>query len=919
MTLANPVKEGRFVLIDGSSLFYRAFYALPDLTNSKGEHTNAIHGFASMLVGIIQEFKPQYLGVAFDKGRRTFRNKIFADYKGTRDKTPEELLVQIPLLKELVAAYGLPFLELDEYEADDIIGTIAVKAAAHKYDTIVVTGDKDALQLIRPNLRVAMTKKGISEHRLYDEALFTEEYGIAPIVMIDLKGLMGDSSDNIPGVPKVGIKTGTKLLQKYGTLEAVLDNASNVSGKKLQESLAIYRDQALLSKTLATIELGVPNIEFDPEHFIPTPDSERMRAFCVRYDLNSAWRAFERLVGKAADIKPDKAVADSRSKSKTYSIEGALFSDEELAVTTSADSEQSDILRVNTAGIIEAMRNAYLIGVTGEFDGKLPDRRLVALAVTTLEKDKDNSSIVKQAWITADDSGYAKAMEIIGSVATDNESKKSLSIAELKSFYHAGVLENEAVNCLEIALADYLIQPENNRRDYRRMAMTYLQELNEETSFTDSSQRLLYESALLTRLYNPVKNTLTAKALDKLYSDMELPLVRVLARMELAGIKVNRQRLEELLHSMNEWIASIEQDIYSLAGGEFNINSPKQLGEILFEKLGLQGTKKTKSGYSTNAEVLESLQYQHPIVGRILDYRRLAKLRSTYLEGIVELIIPPNDRVHTSFNQMVTATGRLSSSDPNLQNIPVRTEEGRAIRTLFEPGDGYDALLSADYSQIELRLLAHMSGDPTFIDAFCKNQDIHARTASEVFGVPLEEVSAEERRRAKAVNFGIVYGISDFGLSRDLHISKKEAADYIEGYFTRYSGVKDFLDKTVELAHTYGYVTTIFGRRRDLAAINSRNYLQRSLAERMAMNTPIQGSAADIIKLAMIAAAKALDEAGLKSHMLLQVHDELVLEITNEEYEQVAKILKQTMENVIKLSVPLVIDIHYGANWAEAK
>lgn len=871
-------KQKRFLVLDGSSLIFRAFYALPpDLSDSHGQPTGAIFGFSNMLTKLIAEQQPDLMALAFDKSRHTFRTERYADYKGTRDKTPEELLSQFPLLREFAANMGIPFLEKDNYEADDIIGTLATQAAAEGYDVRVVTGDRDALQLVRPNLRVLLTKKGISELKDYDTAAFEEEYGFEPLKLIDLKGLMGDTSDNIPGIPGVGPKTASKLLLAYGSVENVLAHVEDVSGKKLKERLMEYADQARLSKELATIELHVPEIEFVEADYRIQPDMEKMQAFCDAHELRAVWRNFERLYGPAELALDLGDTGDAAAQDLSYDLW------DEAAIKAAAE--------------------APYLAVSGIFSGLAPFASLEGLAVVA------GPDAEKAGFVPKDSAAFPALLNLL-------ESEKQAAVFGLKRYDQAGVRGQN--DFFDIELAAYLLEPERSKYALPELSQKYLQEMAPE-SFADERSRAVWEAKTISRLYPLLGAKLEEEELTHLMKTVELPLVEVLAAMEQNGVYVNRAHLAEKTEEVADRLQTIEQSIYEMAGHTFNLNSPKQLGTVLFEELDLPVRKKTKTGYSTNAEVLESLRLEHPIVEQILAYRLWSKLKSTYLDGITGLIRTDTGRVHTSFNQTVTATGRLSSSDPNLQNIPVRTEEGRMIRALFEPGEGYDYLLSADYSQIELRLLAHMSGDENFIDAFKRGQDIHARTAAEVFGIPLEEVTPELRRHAKAVNFGIVYGISDFGLARNLHISRKEAGDYISRYFERYPGVRAFMDKVVAEAHETGYVTTMFGRRRELPAIKSRNFNQRMLAERMAMNTPIQGTAADVIKLAMIAAYHRLKEAGVKSRILLQVHDELVLEVVESELDVVQAILRESMEQVVELSVPLIIDIHWGRNWAEAK
>lgn len=871
-------KQKRFLVLDGSSLIFRAFYALPGLSDSHGQPTGAIFGFSNMLTKLMAEQQPDLMVLAFDKSRHTFRTERYADYKGTRDKTPEELLSQFPLLREFAANMGIPFLEKDNYEADDIIGTLATQAAAKGYDVRVITGDRDALQLVRPNLRVLLTKKGISEIKDYDTAAFEEEYGFEPLKLIDLKGLMGDTSDNIPGVPGVGPKTASKLLLAYGSVENVLAHVGEVSGKKLKENLQTYADQARLSKELATIELHVPDLAFAEEDYRIQPDMEKMQAFCDDHELRAVWRNFERLYGPA-ELALDLDGGENGVAAQDLSYD--LW--DEAAVKTAA-------------------RAPYL-AVSGIFSGLAPFASLEGLAVVA------GPDAEKAGFVARDSAAFPALLQLL-------ESDQQAVVFGLKRYDQAGLRGQKAF--FDVELAAYLLEPERSKYALSELSQKYLQEAAPE-SFDDEKAQAVWEAKAISRLYPLLGAKLEEEKLTHLMDTIELPLVEVLAGMEQNGVYVNRAHLAEKTEEVAGRLQTIEAAIYEMAGHDFNLNSPKQLGVVLFEELGLPVRKKTKTGYSTNAEVLESLRLEHPIIEQILAYRLWSKLKSTYLDGIAGLIRTDTGRVHTSFNQTVTATGRLSSSDPNLQNIPVRTEEGRMIRALFEPGEGYDCLLSADYSQIELRLLAHMSGDENFIDAFKRGQDIHARTAAEVFGIPLDEVTPELRRHAKAVNFGIVYGISDFGLARNLHISRKEAGDYISRYFTRYPGVRAFMDKVVAEAHETGYVTTMFGRRRELPAIKSRNFNQRMLAERMAMNTPIQGTAADVIKLAMIAAFRKLKEAGLKSRILLQVHDELVLEVKESELETVQAILHEAMEHVVSLSVPLSIDVHWGRNWAEAK
>ena len=871
------------MILDGSSLLFRAFYALPPLTSPQGEYTNAVHGFSNMLVKLMQDYKPDRMAVAFDKSRHTFRTEMYAEYKGTREKTPEEFSSQVPIFREFLDAWGIPFLALDNYEADDIIGTIASSAAEKgDFDVLIVTGDRDALQLIRRDVKVLYTKKGISNIVVFDEDSFRELYGFSPIRLIDLKGLMGDSSDNIPGVPGIGEKTAKKLLIEYGSLEGVYEHLNEISGKKLKERLLEHQDQAELSKRLATIDCNAP-IHVDYEEYVITPDKKRFVSFCQRYGLNSAKKGFEKLYLAAGKVE---VCAET---GKTLQMP---FYD----ILDSLEATESFCAKVRR-------QPAPAVSFVGVYEGNVPHVCIVGAGIATSDK---------LVFAETNSPGWPLVWELL------NDTSVLRSTYDVKSFYHAGGAYSNHI--FDIALAGYLLDASQGQATISRLRETWLSD--DDTALDDGvSTRdcAVCDALAVKKLSACLQRELEEAGLYSLYYNMELPLVKVLASMERTGIFIDRACLEQQKEEAERKIAALEEEIYALAGHSFNINSTKQLGAVLFDELSLPPLKKTKSGFSTNAEVLESLRAEHPIIEKILAYRLWIKLKSTYLDSMGALIDETTQRVHTSFNQMVTATGRLSSSNPNLQNIPVRTEEGRAIRQLFRPGKGYDYLMSADYSQIELRILAHFSGDSNFIRAFKNNEDIHARTASEVFGLPMESVTPEIRRHAKAVNFGIVYGISDYGLSRGLGISRKEAARYIENYFEKCQGVKSFMNQMVQSAHQTGYVTTMFGRRRKLLDIQSKNYVQRSLAERMAMNTPIQGSAADIIKYAMIAAYEALQDGGFKSRILLQVHDELVLEVTKEEAEAVSRLLKTTMENAAKLAVPLTVDIHQGTNWAEAK
>ena len=869
----------KFIIIDGSSLMYRAFFALPLLTSSEGIYTNAIMGFSNMLGKILTDYKPDYIAVAFDKSRKTFRTDMYEEYKGQRAKTPDELKSQIPLLKEFLAALGIAFIEIDNYEADDIIGTLARKSADEDCEALIVTGDKDALQLIAPQIKVMLTKRGIMDMQVFDEETFKEKYaGLEPHKLIDIKALMGDSSDNIPGVPGIGEKTALKLLTQFGDLENLLANIENVSGKKLKEKLEQNQDLARLSYKLATICCDVA-VDFVPEKYKPALDIMKLQSFCDKYELKTVFSRMKKILVSEfkTDLQPEL----------TLDFESSALPDYQL------------LNAENIAEFKQAAQAEKEISLLVQTEGKVPHVSIKLMAASV----GGRIGLIKEDFSLLDDV-----------MAAEDIAK---NVYDVKSCYHAGLNLRGKVN--DVLLMAYLLEPA--KRSYEMNVIRQIAAAEETMDYEQlkGEDVFVYDVQNLNEVSANLQAKLKDMQMDKLYQEIELPLAKMLADMENAGIYINEAKLDAMNVQMNDELHVLEQSIYELAGEIFNINSPKQLGEILFVKLGLPALKKTKTGFSTNAEVLENLIYAHPIIAKILDYRLLNKLKTTYLDGLKALINPDTKRIHTSFNQTVTETGRLSSSEPNLQNIPVRTAEGKKIRSLFEPGEGYDQILSADYSQIELRIMAHMSEDKHFLEAFRQNQDIHQATAAQVFHVPIEEVTPQMRSRAKAVNFGIIYGISAFGLAKNLHISPKEAGEYIDNYLKECNGVKNFMEKIVQEAHEKGYVTTLFGRRRYLPAIKSSNFTQRSLAERMAMNTPIQGTAADIIKIAMNRASEAIKAAGLKSRILLQVHDELVLEVVNEEIEQVSDILRCAMQNTIELKVPLTIDINYGENWAEAK
>jgi len=891
MRKVESIVAGTFLIIDGSSLVHRAFYALPSrMSTSVGQHTNAVYGFATMLIRLLHDMKPSAALVAFDKGRTTFRNALFGDYKAHRPATPPELSEQFPLVKDLIAAFGIRVIEEDGLEADDIIGTMAKRARDAGNDVVIVSGDRDILQLVRPGVVVMLTKKGISEMEKMDEAAVKSQLGLAPAQIIDLKGLMGDTSDNIPGVPGVGEKTALRLLTAYGSVEKVLENIDAVPGEKLRQALAQNRDLALLSKQLATIDCNA-GIDIDPGDCRITPQMEQIREVFSKLEFKSLYSKVEALFPK--DAGPSVPASESCAP--------AAVQNAPPAAVQSSKEELEAILGRWSAGCP--------VAVLPLTRGRVPDLVLDGVA---LSDGKDVAYVARGA----------AQWEAVCRVLADKDLPKT--VYDLKHFTNACLQAGIALAGadFDVLLAAYLLNPTATDYPIGKLLAEYLGEpavSEAETSGFPADRAALWRAAAAFRLRKIMADRLEGDGLIELFKKIELPVAVVLADMEQAGVLIDQDRMATMSAEIAGRLTELVGEIHTLAGGEFNINSPKQLGWILFEKLQLPVIKKTKTGYSTDVEVLEALAGMHPLIDKLLEFRLLAKLKSTYLDGLALLVHSRTNRVHTTFNQTVTATGRLSSSEPNLQNIPVRTDIGRQIRSLFIPGPGYDLIMSADYSQIELRILAALSGDANLVDAFQKKQDVHARTAAEVFGVPLAEVTPQMRSRAKAVNFGIVYGISDYGLSRDIGVSRKEAGEFIARYFARYSGVKRYIDQVVAAAKETGYVTTIFGRRRYLPDINSPVYNLRAFAERTAMNTPIQGSAADIIKAAMIRIHEELRRKNLSSRIILQVHDELVLEVAAPEAEAVAALVREAMETAADLAVPLAVDVKSGRNWAEAK
>lgn len=860
----------KFMIIDGSSLLYRAFFAIPGLKNALGVPTNAVYGFLTMFLKAYEELQPDYVAVSFDKGRDTFRKEIYPEYKANRDSAPDDLAPQFSLIKEVLAVLGIDAIELDNYEGDDIIGSLSKKWGSEEVAIKIVTGDKDILQLIDAHTDVYLTKKGISETLQVTLENMKELYGYGPDKVADMKGLMGDSSDNIPGIKGVGQKTALKFITAYGNIEGLYKSIDEIKGK-MKEKLVAGEDIAYLSRKLATIKTDIPT-SYKLEDFKINVHVAEMKTLFNSLGLH-------RLIDRCVALEPN--YFEEVSLFEEIETNEGLFpekfiKDQDVAIMFTVENEVPNI----------RLKKAYF------YNGK----ETYVL---------DQHEMKKSEFIDL----MKKAKHII---TIDAKNLINSNFNELNNIWPV----DKESNIVDLTLIAYLLDP--TRTNY---GLTYLCErFGIEPIFPeDIEAELLQGSFVLHDAYKIAYKALVENGLEELYKNIELPLIRTLCIMENNGIFIDIDELESLKKRFDSQIEELTNKIYELAGEEFNINSPKQLGVVLFENLGLPVIKKTKTGYSTNAEVLEQLKNQHPIIELILEYRTVAKLLSTYVEGLFPLINKETNRIYTTFNQMVTATGRLSSSNPNLQNIPVRTKQGRQIRSLFKPGKEFDYLMSADYSQIELRVLAHLSQDPSLIKAFNDGMDIHRHTAAEVLGKSLNEVTDQERSHAKAVNFGIIYGISSYGLAKDLGISRKAAQDYIDTYFHRYPTIKSFMDGIIEEARKTGEVKTMFNRVRALPDINNRNFNRRAFAERTAMNTPIQGSAADIIKLAMNSVQKRLEKENLKSRLLLQVHDELVLEVVEEEKEYIEKIVREEMEQIVKLNVPLIVDVHSAKDWALAK
>ena len=882
----------KIMLIDGNSIVNRAFYGVPLLTNGEGRYTNGVYGFLNILFKLLDEEQPDYLAVAFDLHAPTFRHRTFDGYKGTRKGMPEELREQMPLLKEVLQAMHIPIFEQEGFEADDILGTLSALAEKNGIVPVVVSGDRDLLQLAGETLKVRIpkTKGGRTETEDYYAADVQAKYGVTPAEFIDMKALMGDTSDNIPGVPGIGEKTAAKIITQYHDIETAIAHAAEIKPKKASENLAAYQEQARLSKFLATIVRDMP-LEWDKESLkIGDMFNQTAYELVKRLEFKSMFSHFE---GSASAPKQAE---------QTY----RFVADREGAKEVLAALKKGE---VGYAFVYENEEGQGLALYQEQLGGVWIEASMAFLMQELLE--------IFQPFFA--DSAYRK----IG-----HDVKKDIRF--LRSYGYNGFTAE-----FDTAIGAYILNATGSSYEYDDIAATFLNETypSQEEVFgkgrtkkafaaLPEAERTAYgarQAEIFFRARKVMEERLAENEQKILFYDMEMPLIYVLADMEKYGIKVDKAALLAYQKRLGESLDGMEEEIYALAGEKFNINSPKQLGVILFERLGLKGGKKTKTGYSTAADVLEKLRTAHPIVERILHYRQLAKLKSTYADGLLAVMDAETEKIYSTFNQTITATGRISSTEPNLQNIPVRLELGRELRKIFIPESAEFCFLDADYSQIELRVLAHISGDESLIAAFKSNQDIHRMTASQVFHVPFDEVTPLQRSNAKAVNFGIIYGKGAFSLGQDLGISRKEAEEYINAYFARYPKIKTFMEDTIKNGAKNGYVSTLWNRRRNMPELQSSNFMQRAAGERAAMNMPIQGTAADIIKLAMIKVHRALQEGGYRSRLILQVHDELLIEAYKEEKDAVAKILKENMEHAADLLVPLDVDVHEGASWFEAK
>ena len=882
--------DKRLIIIDGNSIINRAFYALPEMSNKDGLKTNAVYGFTTMLFKIIDTYKPTHISVAFDRKAPTFRHLEYKEYKAGRKKMPDELREQFEPLKELLDKFNIHRLEIDGYEADDIIGTVSKLAEENDYKVFIVTGDKDAIQLASNKTTTLITKKGVGEVEEYNFDSVMEKYEMTPTQFIDLKGLMGDKSDNIPGVPGIGEKTGIKLIKEFSSIENLVENTESLKGsvkKKIEEN----KELAIMSKRLATIMRDVPiEVNLQDLQYGEYSTEDVVEEFKKL--------GFISLVSRLLDLNGNGEELESSSiELKINPIENI-----EETINQINNTKEVIIKTVSKVGNILEKNILYMfISIDGENiyyinEGQIDDFKEVL----------ENNDIKKFGYNLKDDYIALRPYNIkLENMHFD------ITIAE----YLLDSASSTSYECSAIAMK-YLTRKIKSKEDLlgkgakaKKFEDLDIDELSEYIGNIINVVKLSSEK---------MKEQLHESDMDSLFNEVEMPLVEVLGEMEFVGIQVDKETLCELGNQFKEIICKLESEIYEMAGESFNINSPKQLGVILFEKLELPVIKKTKTGYSTNAEVLEKLRDKHEIIDKITEYRQIVKLNSTYVEGLLGIINPISNRIHSSFNQTITTTGRISSTEPNLQNIPVKMEMGRNIRKVFIAGENHK-LVDADYSQVELRVLANMSGDENMIDAFRNNEDIHAKTASQIFNVDINDVTSRQRSEAKAINFGIVYGKSDFGLSEDLNIPVKQAKEYINSYFEKYNKIKDFMDKTIEDATANGYITTLLNRRRYIPELKSSNFMLRNAGKRAAMNAPIQGSAADIIKIAMVNVYKKLEEKNMKSKLILQVHDELIVEATNDELKDVEKIVREEMENAFSMDVHLDVDLNVGYSWYETK
>lgn len=870
--------SSKIVLIDGHSILNRAFYGLPDLTNAEGLHTNAIYGFLTIMFKLLEEEKPEYLTVAFDVHAPTFRHKMYAEYKGTRKPMADELRQQVPVIKEVLHAMGVKTIECAGLEADDLIGTLSNRCENEGMEVTVISGDRDLLQLATEHvkIRIPKTKQGKTEIEDYYAKDVEERYQVTPKEFIDLKALMGDTADNIPGVPSIGEKTATKIITQYHSIEEAHEHVDELKPPRASKALSEHWDLAVLSKKLATINVKADFPYELSEAKLGNLYTEEAYIFFQKLEFKNLLSRFD--VSAPANKVEDgfKIIASKSEAEKVFvqaeeasTIGAVIFKDLENVLPLFADQAG-----LGGIGLCFSKEESYCIKVEKDITGEWLLKKLADVA----------------------------------------EKAETYAMFRLKESMEQVTIRNQA-NCFDVSVAAYLLNPLKNNYTWEDVAREHLGLMIDEK--IDQDMKACYESYVNYASVEVLRQKLRDTKMDTLFRDIEMPLVFTLFDMEQNGIRVEADALKQYGDQLAGKIAELEKEIYEEAGETFNINSPKQLGVVLFENMKLPGGRKTKTGYSTAADVLEKLAPEHPVVAKILEYRQYTKLKSTYADGLANYI-QDDGRIHGKFNQTITATGRISSTEPNLQNIPVRMELGRLIRKVFIPEEGY-RFVDADYSQIELRVLAHCSGDEHLIQAYKEQSDIHRITASQVFHIPFDEVTPQQRRNAKAVNFGIVYGISSFGLSQDLSITRKEAAKYIDDYFATYPGIKTFLDHAVTHAKEEGYVVTLFGRRRPVPELSSSNFMQRSFGERVAMNSPIQGAAADIIKIAMIRVNQRLKDQKMKSRLVLQVHDELLIEAYEPELDEVQNILKEEMEHAAELKVPLEIDMHTGDNWYEAK